>query len=85
MGLRERRDDFLCHRALFRSSRLGLLEGIWSELCLNGERVEEGGVSDIGREEGISMTGRGVPSNDDYLEHISIWASSKRCGFFNAR
>ena len=40
MGLRERREDLLCPSFSFRSSRMGLLEGIWSDLCLNGEGVE---------------------------------------------
>ena len=45
MGLRERRYDFLCPRTSFRSSMLGLLQGIWSEMCLIGEEMKGGGVS----------------------------------------
>ena len=31
-----------------------------------------------------SLTGRGVPSDIASSEYISIWAFSKRCGFFSA-
>ena len=46
MGLRERCEDFLFPGPSFRTSRLGLLEYIWLELCLNGKEGKGGGVSD---------------------------------------
>ena len=68
MGLRERREDFLSPRSLFRSSRMGLLEGIWSDLCLNGEGVERSRCR-------RSREGRGVVwSRDTFRLMVPLWS-----------
>ena len=56
MGLRERREEFLCTSTSLRSSGLGLLEDIWSELCLNGEEGEGTGVLEVAREKGRRLS-----------------------------
>ena len=49
--------------ASFGSSKKGLLRAIRSELCLIGDEVEVGRMSDINRESGRCLDGGSVPSD----------------------
>ena len=75
MGLRERRDSLFCLSTSFRSSGLGLLEDIWSELCLNGKEGEKGGVLEVSREEGrrLSRVAYGGVGGTEVRLWVQVW------------
>ena len=56
------RGSFLCPKASFGSSRIGLFEDIWSDLCFIGDGVEVGRVSEVKRGGGGCLVEGDVPS-----------------------